>query len=192
MNVFKKWLSALFPFLKKKEVPLKEPVAVPEPGPALSTEHTTREPEPVPTVEELPEEQPEGGEELRDVLWNRTLIALPLSGVPQAQPEPVRELECIEDVFAHYRPHVGIALQQDGQTTDEQFSFNSLDDFLPGRIIARSKLLREQQEETVNYRHMQQQLVANKVLRQVLEQPESKRAFLDVLESLVAELDQAG
>lgn len=196
MSLFKKWLSAIFPFLKKKE-------HFPDAGSVIA------EPEPVPMpvdISEVPvaairsseqetevqeEEEPGPGAQLRDVSWNRTLIALPLSALPAQQPESVMRLENIEDVFAHYRPQADIVLDKDGHTVQEHFVFNALDDFRPGRIIAQSSLLRAQQDEAKTYRHMQQQLSDNKVLRQVLEAPENKKALIGALQYLVAELGAA-
>lgn len=177
MRFFQKLLTAFLPFLKKKE-------AIPMPDEAAAF---------VPDTIEImaPQEQVlPANADLRDVAHNRTLVALQLSAEAPATPELARGLYDMEAVFARFRPQAAVMLENgEGKQEPASFRFDALEDFSPQSLLRQSALLREQQAAGADCRELQKQLSGNKVLQQVLAQPDMRAAMIEALKSLLGELD---
>lgn len=133
----------------------------------------------------------EGSEAIADIPQNRTLLIEKLTDDPPLKPEIVEGLKTIEEVFAHFQPQVEVTLQKEnGEETRETFAFGGLGDLGPKGIIRQSRLLNELQLEQAEYLKFIRQLKANKRLRLLLEQPDTRASFVSAVEALIRELEE--
>ena len=102
-------------------------------------------------------------EAIANIPENRSLIVEQLTADEPITPEAVKGLSTIEEVFAHFLPSVKNMTQN-------------------------SPFLHKLDTEKTFYEGMVTQLRSNKVLQRVLENPESKKAFISALEALSNEL----
>ena len=77
---------------------------------------------------------------------------------------------------------------EEGQPIKENFRFSSVADFSVKNMTQNSPFLHKLDTEKTFYEGMVTQLRSNKVLQRVLENPESKKAFISALEALSNEL----
>ena len=122
-------------------------------------------------------------EAIANIPENRSLI------VEQLTPEAVKGLSTIEEVFAHFLPNIDVEFEnEEGQPVKENFRFSSVADFSVKNMTQNSPFLHKLDTEKTFYEGMVTQLRSNKVLQRVLENPESKKAFISALEALSNEL----
>jgi hypothetical protein len=134
----------------------------------------------------------DASESIAAIPENRTLIVEQLTADEPISPEVVEGLTSIDQVFAHYKPQVDIELENsEGQPINETLRFNSVGDFSVKNLTAQSSFLGQLSTEKDFYENLKKQLRSNKVLQKALENPESKRAFLEVLKGVMAELETA-
>ena len=77
----------------------------------------------------------------------------------------------------------------DGQTVTEQLRFANVGDFNPKSLMEQSEFLNSMSVQQEQYNKIIRQLKANKVLRSMLENEDSKKAFIDALKAVASELD---
>jgi hypothetical protein len=124
---------------------------------------------------------------------NRTLMVELLTAEEPINPEVVEGLTDIEQVFKHYKPHIGVEFENaEGQPVKETFHFNSVGDFSVKNMTAQSPFLGSVNDENDFWEGVKKQLRSNKVLQRALENPESRQAFLDSLQGILEELKEAG
>lgn len=124
---------------------------------------------------------------------NRTLIVEQLTSEEEVQPEVVEGLTTIEQVFSHYKPQVEIEFENaEGQPIKENFSFKNVGDFSVRKLTEQSRFLSKLNVEKEFWESLQKQLRSNKVLQKALENPETKEALVASLQSILAELKEAG
>ena len=122
-------------------------------------------------------------EAIANIPENRSLI------VEQLTAEAVKGLSTIEEVFAHFLPNIDVEFEnEEGQPVKENFRFSSVADFSVKNMTQNSPFLHKLDTEKTFYEGMVTQLRSNKVLQRVLENPESKKAFISALEALSNEL----
>jgi hypothetical protein len=80
-------------------------------------------------------------------------------------------------------------ITEDGSTTKENFKFGGLGDFDVKNLTARSSYLKDLNLENDAYLKIIKQLKSNKSLKNVIENPETRTAFINTLKSLAAELE---
>src|SRR5699024_3459143 len=136
------------------------------------------------------EKKVDANEAIQEIQNNKTLLASKLTTDEPLNPEIVTGLKTIEDVFKHYKPSVSVDHETaEGETVKEDFSFNHLGDFTPKNLVENSDFLKNLNLEQEQYNNIIRQLRNNKVLKNMLADPESKAAFIEVLKSVAAELE---
>lgn len=130
------------------------------------------------------------GEGFVEISPNKTLYVQKLTYDDPIKPEIVEDLQKIEDVFAHFKPEVDVELnKEDGSTVKENFKFGGLGDFDVKSLTNQSPFLKNLNLENDAFLKIIKQLKSNKSLKNVVENPETKEAFVNSLKSLIAELD---
>ena len=128
-------------------------------------------------------------EAIANIPENRSLIVEQLTADEPVTPEAVKGLSTIEEVFAHFLPNIDVEFEnEEGQPVKENFRFSSVADFSVKNMTQNSPFLHKLDTEKTFYEGMVTQLRSNKVLQRVLENPESKKAFISALEALSNEL----
>ena len=99
----------------------------------------------------------------------------------------------LNEVFEHYQPSKeGIALEtEDGGSVYEDFEFHQIKDFEDEQLIEQSPMLSEKKAKIDAYNAIVRQLQKNKPLRNALKDPASRASLLNVLKSLMAEIEAA-
>ena len=101
-------------------------------------------------------------------------------------------LQTVDEVFAHYKPNVDVEfLKEDGSTASENLKFTNLGSFSVKNVINDSKYLKNVNQEHDFYLKIMKQLKTNKALKLVIENPETKEAFVNALRALAVELEEA-
>jgi predicted component of type VI protein secretion system len=131
------------------------------------------------------------GEGFVEISPNKTLFIQKLTNEAPINPEIVEDLQTVEQVFEHFKPNCDVELdKEDGSTMKENFKFSGLGDFDTKNITNQSPYLRNLSLENDAYLKIIKQLRNNKSLKNVIENPEMKNAFVNALRALVAELDE--
>lgn len=99
----------------------------------------------------------------------------------------------LNDVFEHYQPSKeGVALEtEEGGSVYEDFEFHQIKDFEDQQLIEQSPLLSDKKAKIDAYNAIVRQLQKNKPLRNALKDPSSRASLLNVLKSLLAEIEAA-
>ena len=130
-------------------------------------------------------------EAITQISSNRTLLVQQLTG-KTGRPEPVTGLKTMDEVFQHFKPTVNIAFETaEGKTSNEELKFNNLGDFGEEGMISQSAFLNNIQTERDTYHKIAKQLRTNKILKSALQNAESRQAFLQALQMMIQEIDQA-
>lgn len=131
------------------------------------------------------------GEGFVEISPNKTLFVQKLTHEDPIRPEIVEDLQKIEDVFAHFKPNVDVELEkEDGSTSEENFKFGGLGDFDVKNLTNQSSYLKNLNMENDAYLKILKQLKTNKSLKNVIENPETKAAFINALKALASELEE--
>lgn len=132
----------------------------------------------------------DAAESVANIPENRSLIVEQLTADEPVVPEAVSGLTTIEEVFSHFSPNLDIEFEDaDGQPVTENFSFKSVADFSVKNMTENSAFLNDLNMEKEFYEGLIKQLRSNKVLQRVLENAESKEAFIAALRELKTELE---
>jgi len=135
----------------------------------------------------------DANEAIQEIQENKTLLVSKLTTEDQVAPEIVKGLKTVEDVFRHYKPSISIDHKTaDGQTVNEEFAFRSLGDFTPKSLIQHSEFLKNLNLEEEQYNNIIRQLRNNKVLNNMLSNPQAKAEFIEVLKTVASELENNG
>ncbi|MEO8770646.1 MAG: hypothetical protein ABI402_11190 [Ferruginibacter sp.] len=131
------------------------------------------------------------GEGFVEISPNKTLFIQKLTYDDPIKPEIVPDLQKIEDVFTHFQPNVDVELdKEDGSTTGTNFKFGGLGDFDVKNLTNQSSFLKNLNLEYDAYLKIIKQLKSNKSLTNVIQNPETKSAFINALKALAAELEE--
>ncbi len=129
-------------------------------------------------------------EAIADIPMNRTMFIQKLTDEAPIKPEAVYDLKTVEEVFDHFKPSVNVDFETaDGSSIQENINFSNLGDFNAKNITENSKFLKDQQLQQDQYQNIIKQLKTNKLLKSVVENAETKNAFIDSLKSLIQELE---
>lgn len=132
----------------------------------------------------------DAAESVANIPENRSLIVEQLTADEPVVPEAISGLTTIEEVFSHFSPNLDIQFEDaDGQPVTENFSFKSVADFSVKNMTENSAFLKDLNMEKEFYEGLIKQLRSNKVLQRVLENAESKEAFIAALRELKTELE---
>lgn len=130
------------------------------------------------------------GEGFVEISPNKTLFIQKLTYDDPIKPEIVEDLQTVEAVFEHFQPQVDVEMdKEDGSSVTENFQFGGLGDFDPKNLTNQSSYLKNLDVEYGAYLKIIKQLKSNKSLANVIQNPETKAAFINALKSLAAELD---
>lgn len=133
---------------------------------------------------------PVASEAITDIAHNRTLFVEQLTSEPPGQPVIVEGLTNISSVFEYFRPTVGIRFQdENGQPVNEKLEFRQLSSFGIKGLAQHSVFLKDLSAEREQYVKMMQQLSGNKLLITALEDPMSKAAILNTIQSMISALE---
>lgn len=131
----------------------------------------------------------DASEAVANIPENRSLIVEQLTANEPVNPEAVQGLTTIEEVFNHFSPNIDVEFEnEEGQPVKENFAFSTVADFSVKSMTENSKFLNGLNVDKEFYEGLIKQLRSNKVLQRVLENAESKEAFIAALTSLKAEL----
>jgi ribosomal protein L25 (general stress protein Ctc) len=132
----------------------------------------------------------EVSEGMAEIAFNKTLFVQKLTADDPIRPEVVN-LQTVQQVFDHYKPNVDVEFtKEDGSTVSENLQFNNVGSFSVKNVVAQSKYLNKVNLEHDSYLKIMKQLKTNKALKLVVENPETKEAFVNALRALAAELDE--
>jgi hypothetical protein len=132
------------------------------------------------------------GEGFVEISPNKTLFVQKLTAEAPIKPELVEGLQTVEQVFEQFKPNVDVELdKEDGSTMKENFSFAGLGDFDTKNLTNQSAYLKNLSLENDAYLKIIKQLKTNKSLKNVIENPETKAAFVNALKALAFELETA-
>lgn len=131
------------------------------------------------------------GEGFVEISPNKTLFIQKLTHDDAIKPELVEDLQTVEQVFEHFKPNCDVELdKEDGSTAKENFRFQGLGDFDVKNLTNQSAFLKNLNIENDAYLKIVQQLKMNKSLKNVIENPDTKNAFINALKALAEELEQ--
>lgn len=134
---------------------------------------------------------PDTSEAFAQISPNKTLFIQKLTSSDPVKPEIVEDLKTVDDVFNHFKPSCKIEFSKiDGSMVNENLSFTNLGDFGVKNIINQSPYLSEVNLEHDSYLKILKQLKSNKALKTVIDNPETKTAFINALKSLALELEE--
>jgi ribosomal protein L25 (general stress protein Ctc) len=134
---------------------------------------------------------PDVSEAMAEIAFNKTLFVQKLTADDPIRPEVVN-LQTVDEVFNHYKPNVDVEFtKEDGSTVTENLKFNNVGSFNAKNIVNDSKYLKNVNLEHDAYLKIMKQLKTNKALKLVVENPETKEAFVNALRALASELDES-
>lgn len=132
----------------------------------------------------------DASEAFADIPQNRTLMAEKLTKDAPVKPEIVHGIQTVDQVFAHYKPNVTLDFEDaEGTTKKETLSFSNLADFGVKGITEQSSFLKGNAQQKDEYLKIIKQLKSNKILKTALADPEAKKALLDTIQGMIAELN---
>lgn len=121
---------------------------------------------------------------------NKTLLALALNDDHDDDVIPVR-LKSMREIFEHFKPSREVVLKtEDGGSEELLLRFNNLMDFTKDGIIAQSQILKDLEENENVYSKMHDALRNNATLQTVLSSDETRKDFLELLQTLIEELTE--
>lgn len=130
-------------------------------------------------------------EAITQISSNRTLLAQKLTSKP-TKPEPITGLKSVSDVFGHFKPNVQVEFENEqGAPVKEDIQFNNLGDFGRNGITEQSDFLKSLNAQKENYMKFIKQLKSNKILKSALQNADSKAAYLQALQAMIKEIDNA-
>jgi predicted transcriptional regulator len=133
----------------------------------------------------------DANEAINEIQHNKTMLISQLTAEAPIQPEPAVGLKTVEDVFRHFQPAVNVEMQTaDGQTVKENLQFANLGDFTPKSIINQSDFLNNLNVQQTQYLKIMKQLRTNKVLKNLLENEETRDALIQAIKNAASELEQ--
>jgi len=132
----------------------------------------------------------DASEGMADIPMNRSMFVQKLTSNDPVRPEAVYDLKTVEEVFAHFKPSVEVEFEgNDGSTKTEELHFNGVADFKASNMVNQSPFLQDLNSEKDDYQKVMKQLKTNKLVRNVIENPETKASFMSALQNLIQELD---
>lgn len=131
----------------------------------------------------------EVSEALTEIAPNKTLFIQKLTADEPIRPQVVN-IQSAEEAFSYFKPNVDVEFaKQDGTTAKENLKFSNVGSFGLKNIVNESKYLKNVNLEHDSYLKIMKQLKTNKALKTVVENPETKEAFVNALRALALELE---
>ncbi|NVK64742.1 MAG: type VI secretion system contractile sheath small subunit [Flavobacteriales bacterium] len=131
----------------------------------------------------------DASEAISNIPSNRTLLIQKLTSEAPVTPEAVYKLETVEQVFEKFQPKIEATFQdENGSDVKETVNFKNLGDFNPKAIQENSQFLNKLNIEKEQYTKIVRQLTSNRALKKALDNPDTRAAMIEVLESSVGEM----
>lgn len=132
----------------------------------------------------------DANEAINEIQANKTILVSQLTSDEPVQPEIVAGLKTVEDVFRHFKPTIDVEMATaEGESVRETLRFGKLDDFTPKGITRQSAFLNKLRIQQEQYTKIMKQLKSNKVLQNMLTNPESRDAIVNALRQVAGELE---
>lgn len=133
----------------------------------------------------------DASEAISNIPSNRTLLIQKLTSESPVTPEAVYKLETVEQVFDKFAPKVDVTFQDEtGADVKETISFKNLGDFNPKAIQENSQFLNKLNLEKEQNTKIVRQLTSNRALKKALDNPDTRAAIIDALETSLAEMSK--
>jgi len=133
----------------------------------------------------------DASEAFSDIDQNRTLLVEKLTSEAPIKPEFIAGLTNIDAVFENFNPEVDIEFtDSEGASKEEVLRFQNLGDFGIKGITAQSDFLKDLTAQKEQNHKMIKQLKTNKLLRQAIENEESRIALINAMNALIKELNE--
>ncbi len=132
----------------------------------------------------------DANEAVQEIQENKTLLVSKFTNDEPVNPEIITGLKTVEEVFKFFKPAIAVEQETpDGQVIREDFRFSTLADFTPRSLTQQSPYLKGMSLKQEQYNKIVRQLKSNKVLRAMLENEQSKAAFIEALQAVAKELE---
>jgi len=132
----------------------------------------------------------DSSEGMAEISMNRSLFVQKLTADDPIKPQAVYDLKTVDEVFEHFKPKVEVEFEKpDGTSAGEELRFNNVGDFKASSMVNQSPFLQGLNSQKDEYQKVVKQLKTNKLVKNVIENPETKQAFMAALQALIAELD---
>lgn len=132
----------------------------------------------------------DASEAISNIPSNRTLLIQKLTSEAPVTPEAVYKLETVEQVFDKFQPKIEATFQdENGSEVKETINFKNLGDFNPKAIQENSQFLNKVNIEKEQHTKIVRQLTSNRALKKALDNPDTRAAMIEVLESSLAEMN---
>ena len=128
---------------------------------------------------------------------NKTLmIDQYTTDVEPGDPEFVEDIQNINDAFEHFKPKVDVTFtDEEGGAVEETLKFGELRDFEAqggkGNLVKNSAFLSGVKENIDTSAKIRKSIEQNRKLRDILKETGSRAELKEVLQSLLAELEEA-
>lgn len=132
----------------------------------------------------------DANEAIQEIQENKTLIVSKLTEQDPINPEIITGLRTVEEVFKYFKPSIAVDQETaEGTMVKEDFKFATLADFTPKSITNQSPFLKNLHLQQEQYNKIVRQLKANKVLKSMLDDEQSRKAFVAALKAVALELE---
>lgn len=132
----------------------------------------------------------EVSEAMAEIAPNKTLFIQKLTADEPFKPQVVN-IQSVQQAFEYFKPNVDVEFsKQDGTTVKENLRFTDVGSFALKSVVNESKYLKNVSSEHEAYLKIMKQLKTNKALKTVVENPETKEAFVNALRALAIELEE--
>ncbi len=129
-------------------------------------------------------------EAMAEIASNKTLFIQKLTSEDPIRPQAVN-LQSTDQVFEHFSPNIDVEFEkQDGSSVTENLRFSNVGSFSVKNIVNDSQYLKNVNLEHESYLKVLKQLKTNKALKTVIDNPDTKEAFVNALRALAAELEE--
>ncbi len=136
----------------------------------------------------IPEETSEAIKFLQE---NKTAMVGKFTADSMSQ-APVEGVQKLQDAFDTFQPEVDVTHKtEDGEEVNETLFFQNLTAFSKQGIIDQSAFMQALQAQEDNYQSLIKRLMSNKAFQKLLADPQAKKAFIDALNAMAQELDDA-
>ena len=133
----------------------------------------------------------DASEAFSDIDQNRTIMVEKLTKDAPIKPQFVEGLTNIEAVFENFAPETDVEfVDSEGASKKESLSFSNLGDFGVKGITAQSDFLKDLTAQKEQNHKMIKQLKTNKILRQAIDNEESRIELINAMNALIKDLDQ--
>jgi hypothetical protein len=134
----------------------------------------------------------DASEAFADIPQNRTLLIEKFTDNDPIKPELVQGLQTIDDVFENFKPEKEVDfVNEQGASSKETLRFSGLQDFGTKGITNQSSFLQGLSNQKEQYDKFLKQVKTNKVLMNVLNDAQLRQEYLNALNAMIQEMEDA-